>query len=159
MHSIISKKCLSMHKIINKDTRRTPLKFYRLHSMWGKTCPIMAWKTTNLTFFFNLFMRFRSTSAASITWLYVIICLVIRLKLFLQFKTSQNGQIHFKNLAANAVRFLKCVWPPWDVMRKRLMEITICPNPHTEFKKIIPSGNTSKCKGLDHVYSLNTCKI
>ena len=26
--------------------------------------------------------------------------------------TSQNGQTHFKN----AVRFLKCVWPFWDVM-------------------------------------------
>ena len=28
---------------------------------------------------------------------------------------SQNGQSHFKNLAANAAR-LKCVWPFWDVM-------------------------------------------
>ena len=25
----------------------------------------------------------------------------------------QNGPIHFKNLAANATRFLKCVWPFW----------------------------------------------
>ena len=25
------------------------------------------------------------------------------------FVTSQNGQTHFENLAANAVRFLKCV--------------------------------------------------
>ena len=25
--------------------------------------------------------------------------------------TSQNGQTHFKNLAAFAARFLKCVWP------------------------------------------------
>ena len=24
---------------------------------------------------------------------------------------SQNGQTHFKNLAANAIWFLKCVWP------------------------------------------------
>ena len=24
---------------------------------------------------------------------------------------SQNRQTHFKNLAANAARFLKCVWP------------------------------------------------
>ena len=29
---------------------------------------------------------------------------------------SQNGQAHFKNLAANAARFLECVWPFWDIM-------------------------------------------
>ena len=29
---------------------------------------------------------------------------------------SQNGQTHFKNLAANAAIFLKCVWPFWDIM-------------------------------------------
>ena len=29
--------------------------------------------------------------------------------------TSQNGLTHFKNLAAFALRFLKCVWPFWDV--------------------------------------------
>ena len=27
-----------------------------------------------------------------------------------------KGQTHFKNLAANAARFLKCVWPFWDLM-------------------------------------------
>ena len=31
--------------------------------------------------------------------------------------TFQNGQTHFKNLAANAARFLKYVWPFWDVMQ------------------------------------------
>ena len=30
---------------------------------------------------------------------------------------SQNGQAHFKNLAACAAKFLKCVWPFWDVIR------------------------------------------
>ena len=29
---------------------------------------------------------------------------------------SQNVQTHFKNLAAFAARFLKCVWPFWDIM-------------------------------------------
>ena len=29
---------------------------------------------------------------------------------------SQNGQMHFKNLAAFAATFLKCVWPFWDIM-------------------------------------------
>ena len=33
---------------------------------------------------------------------------------------SQNGQVHFKNLAANAARFLKCVWPFWNVMHWRV---------------------------------------
>ena len=28
---------------------------------------------------------------------------------------SQTGQTHFKNLA-NVARFLKCVWPFWDIM-------------------------------------------
>ena len=32
----------------------------------------------------------------------------------------QNGQTHFKNLAAFAARFLKCVWPFWDVMYWRV---------------------------------------
>ena len=27
---------------------------------------------------------------------------------------SQNGQAHFKNLAAFAATFLNCVWPFWD---------------------------------------------
>ena len=33
---------------------------------------------------------------------------------------SQNGQIHFKNLAAFAERFLKCVWTFWDTMHERI---------------------------------------
>ena len=33
---------------------------------------------------------------------------------------SQNDQTHFKNLAANAARFLKCVWSFWDIMHKRV---------------------------------------
>ena len=33
---------------------------------------------------------------------------------------SQNGQTYFKNLAANAARFLKCVWPFWDIMHWRV---------------------------------------
>ena len=28
----------------------------------------------------------------------------------------QNGQTHFKNLAANAARFVKSVWPFHDIM-------------------------------------------
>ena len=32
----------------------------------------------------------------------------------------QNGQTHFKNLAANATLFLKCVWPFWDIMHWRV---------------------------------------
>ena len=33
---------------------------------------------------------------------------------------SQNGQTHFKNLAANAARILKCVCPVWDIMHYRV---------------------------------------
>ena len=33
---------------------------------------------------------------------------------------SQNVQTHFKNPAANAARFLKCVWPFWDIMHQRV---------------------------------------
>ena len=28
----------------------------------------------------------------------------------------QNGQTHFKNVAANGARSLKYVWPLWDIM-------------------------------------------
>ena len=31
---------------------------------------------------------------------------------------SQKGQAHFKNLEAIAVRYSKCVWPFWDIMRE-----------------------------------------
>ena len=33
---------------------------------------------------------------------------------------SKNGQTHFKNLAANAARFLKCDWPFYDIANKGL---------------------------------------
>ena len=35
--------------------------------------------------------------------------------LTLQYINSQYGQAHFKNLAANATKFLKLVWPFWDI--------------------------------------------
>ena len=35
---------------------------------------------------------------------------------------SQNGQTYFKNLAANAARFLKYVWPFWGIMHERVNE-------------------------------------
>ena len=31
-------------------------------------------------------------------------------------KISQNNQTHFKNLTTNAIRFLKCVCPFWNIM-------------------------------------------
>ena len=33
---------------------------------------------------------------------------------------SQNDQAHFKNLAANVTRFLKCDWPIWDIIHERV---------------------------------------
>ena len=38
-----------------------------------------------------------------------ILCTMYTLTLY--FAVSQNGQTHFKTLAANAARFLKCVQP------------------------------------------------
>ena len=35
---------------------------------------------------------------------------------------SQNGQTHFKDLAANAERFLNCAWTFWDIMHWRFKE-------------------------------------
>ena len=32
----------------------------------------------------------------------------------------QNGQTHFKNLAASAARFLNCVWPFYDIAKWRV---------------------------------------
>ena len=31
---------------------------------------------------------------------------------------NQNGQTHFKNLAAIAARFLQFAWPFWDIMHQ-----------------------------------------
>ena len=42
------------------------------------------------------------------------------LKLTLWYIMSQDGQTHFKNLAAKAARFLKCIWPFWDIMHERV---------------------------------------
>ena len=33
------------------------------------------------------------------------------------FHNVVNGQTHFKNLAANAARFLKCVCPVYDIAK------------------------------------------
>ena len=37
-------------------------------------------------------------------------------KLLTPFRGFNPGQPHFKNFAAFAAKFLKCVWPFWDVM-------------------------------------------
>ena len=46
---------------------------------------------------------------------------------------SQNGLlnglpkcVYFKNLAANAARFWKCVWPFWDIMHLRVKTSFLC---------------------------------
>ena len=38
-------------------------------------------------------------------------------KLTLYFAMLQNGQTYFKNLAAFAANFLKCVWPFYDIAK------------------------------------------
>ena len=42
------------------------------------------------------------------------------MSLALQCMISQNGQAHFKNVAANTARFLKCVQPFWKVYIKSI---------------------------------------
>ena len=42
------------------------------------------------------------------------------LELTLYFGTSSIDQTHFKNLAAFAARFLKCIWPFYDVAKQRV---------------------------------------
>ena len=37
--------------------------------------------------------------------------------LTLYFAMPWNGQTHFKNLAANVARFLKCAWPFYDIAK------------------------------------------
>ena len=39
---------------------------------------------------------------------------------------SQNGQTHFKNLAPFTARFLKCVWPFWDIRLKLIVFLQSC---------------------------------
>ena len=39
---------------------------------------------------------------------------------------SQNGQAHFKNLAANAARFLKCVWQFCKATDKMPFDAALC---------------------------------
>ena len=56
--------------------------------------------------------------------------------------TSENGQTHFKNLAAFAARFLKCVWPFWDVMQCR--NWYICERPSANWSVYICRGRNPK---------------
>ena len=44
--------------------------------------------------------------------------------LTLHFAISKNGQTHFKNLASNAARFLKCVWPFYNIAKMQSKGLT-----------------------------------
>ena len=46
--------------------------------------------------------------------------LTYKIALTIRCKMSQNGQTHFKNLAANFARFINCVLPFWDIMHERV---------------------------------------
>ena len=35
----------------------------------------------------------------------------------------QNDQTHFKNLVANTPRYLKSVWPFWDIIHQRVITL------------------------------------
>ena len=49
---------------------------------------------------------------------------------------AQNGQTHFKSLAANAARFLKCVWPFWDIMHQKVKVFQFFDPISTAFKTL-----------------------
>ena len=49
---------------------------------------------------------------------------------------SQNGQTHFKNLAAFSARFLKCVWPFYDIAKQKVKK---WPALRFEFEFVIES--------------------
>ena len=65
----------------------------------------------------------------------------IEVKVTLYFAMSQNGPIHFKNLAANAARFLKCVWPFYNIAKYRVNIMTIAPTMFMQF--LVISGQIS----------------
>ena len=46
--------------------------------------------------------------------------------LTLYFPMSQNGPTHFKNLPANATKFLKCLWPFYDIAKWRFKNRAPC---------------------------------
>ena len=52
---------------------------------------------------------------------------------------SQNGQTHFKNLAAFAVRFLKCMWPFLDIIHFRVNHYTLYPFCHSNLYFSLPN--------------------
>ena len=54
----------------------------------------------------------------------------------------QNGQTNFKNLAATAAGFLKCVWPFWDIMHWRVKGLNL--NKATTYRHYGKVQNTSK---------------
>ena len=54
---------------------------------------------------------------------------------------SQNGQTHFKNLAANAARFLKGVLPYWDILHGFPLSVTPNVLDNEKFDEMINSVN------------------
>ena len=79
----------------------------------------------------SLFRMFCYLKDALVFWIQVNLCLHVEVyqfdkerpvfgKFSLQCITYQNGQAHFKNLAADAARFLKCVWPFWNIIYWRV---------------------------------------
>ena len=62
---------------------------------------------------------------------------------------SQNGQTHFKNLAAFAAKFLKCVWPFWDIMQR------FNQRPLTIFAEKLHDGSLT---GLSFIVNFHPCQ-
>ena len=94
VHRILS----NVHWLINQNNSRTQFSaWFNLVPLWCGLLRIEFFQFTTFVYYFQ--------------------CISSVIILTLYCTMSQNGQIRFKNLAAFAARFLKCVWPFQDVMR------------------------------------------
>ena len=68
---------------------------------------------------------------------------------------SQNGQIHFKNFAAFAARFLKRFGPFYDIAKKSLITVILITSRELEYYsntwRISKTGQV-KCHYLTYMY-------
>ena len=70
---------------------------------------------------------------------------------------SQNEQTHFKSLAANAARMLKCVWPFWDIVhwsvKGILWELLTSRTNYPADIFLLKVNNRNTKKGVNYVQS------
>ena len=77
---------------------------------------------------------------------------------------SRNGQTHFKNLAENATRSLKCIWPFLDIMHKRVKDKDILNTVNSivlaRFEMVaLTSFSVMRTKHFLHLYQKMVCCV